>query len=157
MGNALERTGPGLTIRRAALDDLAQVTRIDERCFPHGAHYNYLIFRQLYDAAGDYFLVAATDEIIGFIIALPDTQKQNAAWILVVGVSPDQRHQGAATDLGEELSKILKRDGRSTLYFTTMPTNSVMLSFAKRFGFKIEGREADYFGPGEERLLLVKS
>ena len=101
-------------------------------------------------------LVADEDgEAVGFTIGAASSDPA-AGWVLRLKVCEDRRRQGCATALLLTLLELLQRDGVRTVRLTVAPENRPARALYAGLGFSEEAMLPDYFGPGEDRLLLCR-
>ncbi len=74
-----------------------------------------------------------------------------------VGVAPDQRGTGLGRDLYERFFDVARRHGRSVVRCVTSPGNDSSVAFHSALGFEVDRVVEGYDGPGEDRVLLVKT
>lgn len=142
-----------LVVRPAGTHDLAAVTALDARAYG-GAGYGPYVVRQLHDLAPEALLVAETDAgIAGYCAAAVGTDGRG--WILSLAVDPDARGQGLGRALMVAALEALRGLGAHPIELTVAPTNTSACALYRSLGFVDERLEADYYGPGEDRLVLV--
>ena len=56
-----------------------------------------------------------------------------------------------------EALRAVTGERRKDLWVTVDPGNSIALRMYRSMGFRLAGEEKDYFGPGEDRILMVHS
>ena len=143
-----------MKIREAVRDDLPAIAAIERECFPHDA-LPLLSFVQYFDLFPETFLVAEIDgRCVGFAIGGASASSPGAAWLLDIAVAPDARGKGVAQRL---LSQLLAHLGERTVRATVSPHNAASASLLARNGFVVERRVTDYFGPGEDRDIMVRN
>jgi [ribosomal protein S18]-alanine N-acetyltransferase len=144
----------GSEVRLAAKSDLAELLEIDREGFGPGAGYNALVLRQILDAAPEFFFVAASEGVLrGYCAALPGS-KPRTAWLVSILVVPAGRKQRVGSNLVESVLAALRGSGAREVFLTVRPDNPGALALFQRAGFQKIGFEADYFGPGEGRLVM---
>lgn len=142
-----------MIIREARRDDLSAIAAIEHDCFPHDA-LPLLSFVQYFELFGETFLVAESEGCcVGFAIGGASASAPDEAWLLDVAVAPDFRRHGVAQSLTTEL---LARLGDRTVRATVSPENKPSAALLARNGFVVERRVPDYFGPGEDRDIVVR-
>ena len=142
-----------MKIRQATRADLAAVAAIERDCFPHDA-LPLITFVQYFDLFADTFLVAESDGVlVAFAIGGSSAASRDDAWLLDIAVAESARNRGIAQGLLTELlARLEGRDVRATV----APDNAPSAALLARNGFVVERRVADYFGPGEERDVVVR-
>lgn len=141
-----------MSVRQATRDDLAAVARIERACFPHDA-LPLLSFVQYLDLFPGTFLVAEWEgKCAGFAIGGASAFAPGEAWVLDIAVDPAARKRGVAQELLRTLVEAL---GSRKIRATVSPHNTPSAALFARAGFTVERRVTDYFGPGEDRDVLV--
>jgi ribosomal protein S18 acetylase RimI-like enzyme len=141
-------------IRAATPADLAAVWAIDREVFGAEA-YPHFFFRQAYDLWGELLRVAPLPSggLAGYVMGALSAQAHEG-WVLSAAVRPACRGRGLATQLTSGLLETLAARGARSVLLTVHPGNAGALGLYAKLGFRVERQEADYFGPGEPRLVL---
>ncbi|MEN6519000.1 MAG: N-acetyltransferase [Methanospirillum sp.] len=92
---------------------------------------------------------------VGFTIGAASSDPA-AGWILRLKVREDRHRQGCATSLLRAVLERLSAEGVRTVRLTVAPENRPARSLYAGFGFLEEAVLPEYFGPGEDRLLLCR-
>lgn len=137
--------------------DLLAVASADLECFGPKEAYPQAFFRQAHDMFGDLFYIAQKrdNQIAGYLVATINP-KTNQAWIVVIGVRPGYRRQGAARQLIEHLIVELVKRGVSSITLTVSPGNASAAQLYEKLGFSKQAVIDSYFGPGESRAVFKK-
>jgi ribosomal protein S18 acetylase RimI-like enzyme len=143
-----------VVICAARLADLDAVWAIEREVFGTDI-YPRFFFRQAYDVWGELLRVAEADsgELAGYALGAVGVEA-GEAWILSAAVLPEQRGQGIATQLTRDLLDVLRRRGVYSVRLTVHPQNHGAIRIYQRLGFQTIGREEDYYGPGDPRLIM---
>lgn len=142
-----------LCLRQAALADLPGALEVDRQSFGSDG-YSWLAIRQLFDISGRFLIVAEQQgKIVGYALGAIQSGA-TTGWMLSLAVSPATRKMGVGDQLTRELVTRLTASGASTVALTVHPQNDSARKLYQRFGFSESGIEADYFGPGEDRVLM---
>ncbi|WP_019934336.1 GNAT family N-acetyltransferase [Oceanimonas smirnovii] len=144
-----------MKIRAATKADLAEVYQLE--CVAFGEHgYPYFFLRQAWDLWPGSLLVAESErELQGYVLA-GRGEKVNEGWILSLAVAPAARGRGLGRQLLQAAVTALEERGCARIKLTVLPDNPA-LQLYQSLGFVEAGRENDYFGPGEPRLVMVRS
>lgn len=147
-----------LHIRPATEDDLPALVRLDKEVFPDIA-YGLVPIRQFLDLCGEHFLVLDDgSSLCGYAFAARRSPDPTESWFLALGLAEKVRGQGLGTRLTRELFDRLRAGGVHRVRTTVAPTNLASLALCTSMGFAPDGPEhglrKDYFGPGEDRLVL---
>jgi ribosomal-protein-alanine N-acetyltransferase len=77
--------------------------------------------------------------------------------LLRIAVHPRYRRQGLARTLMTELMIRGVREGVARLFLEVSDTNAGAIAFYKERGFAITGRRRDYYGSGEDALIMSRA
>ena len=95
--------------------------------------------------------------IAGFLCGFLSQTSEDEAYVHFVGVAPDQRGSGLGRDLYERFFATAQEQGRTVVRCVTSPTNEDSIAFHEALGFEVDRVAKDYDGPGEDRVLFVRS
>lgn len=141
-----------MQLRQVRLSDLPAVFAIEQAVF--GSHvYPDFFFRQALDLWPDWFWLAEDDAgaPAGYALGAP-SQEPDQLWLLSLALLPSCRGRGTGKALMQAALRAMRPRARS-VRLTVDPANPAAAMYRK-LGFAEIGAEADYFGPGEARLLL---
>ena len=96
-------------------------------------------------------------QLAAFLIGFLSQTDPAEAYIHFVGVSPEHRGGGLGRQLYERFFEDARAAGRSRVTCVTSPVNEGSVAFHEALGFTSERVAHDYDGPGEDRVLFVKS
>ena len=107
---------------------------------------------------GTSYVVADGDgQLAAFLIGFLSQTDPAEAYIHFVGVSPEHRGGGLGRRLYERFFEDARAAGRTRVTCVTSPVNEGSVAFHEALGFTSERVAHDYDGPGEDRVLFVKS
>ncbi|WP_440028696.1 GNAT family N-acetyltransferase [Chromobacterium amazonense] len=141
-----------MKLRPAQRADLAAIFAVEQAVF--GSHvYPDFFFRQALDLWPGWFWLAEDEagQIAGYALGAP-SQQPDELWLLSLALLPSCRGQGAGKALMQAALAAM-RPQANTIRLTVDPANPAAELY-RRLGFVETGREADYFGPGEARLVM---
>jgi ribosomal protein S18 acetylase RimI-like enzyme len=95
-------------------------------------------------------------ELAGFLCGFLSQTNPSEAYIHFVGVAPEHRGAGTGRALYERFFDEVRSQGRSVVRCVTSPVNQESVAFHQTLGFEVDRVTADYDGPGEDRVLLLK-
>jgi ribosomal protein S18 acetylase RimI-like enzyme len=98
----------------------------------------------------------APGDLVGFVCGFLSQTDPAEAYIHFVGVSPEHRGAGIGRTLYEHFFDAARGDGRTVVRCVTSPSNQESVAFHEALGFEVDRVVADYDGPGEDRVLLMK-
>jgi len=150
-----DRTERPLTLRGVTVADLPELLRVDRDAFPEEP-YTQVVLRQLVDIHGDRILVLDDGESLLAYVLFVNTSDGYASWIMSLAVTPHQRGRGLGRRLMVEALRRLRTEHVHQVRLTVEPTNATAIMLYRSMGFSSdEGVEKDYFGPGEDRLIMT--
>ncbi len=140
-----------VNIRNATPDDIAGILKIESE---GSARWKRDFFETELNTDFSLFLVALMDEtIIGFAVAwdIPgEIQLQNIA------VDKDYRREGCGTKLIESIYRLLEHKHPERILLELRISNIPALKFYRSLGFKKTGIRKNYYGDGDDALLMEK-
>ena len=146
------------TIRRAERDDLTAIHRIEKAAFPQP--WPYSAFERYLDEPG--FLVAECDDadppLVGYVVA--DTVPNHGSplgHVKDIAVDPDHRGEGVGSTLLERALDLLDGEGAGSTKLEVRSTNDRALSLYREFGFEHRRTIPNYYGNGEDALVMVRA
>ncbi|WP_055630109.1 GNAT family N-acetyltransferase [Streptomyces hirsutus] len=147
-----------LVLRTAQESDLPELRRLDEAVFQEVA-YPAFLFRQLYDMYAEHLLVLDDGEghLHGYVLAAT-TALSRESWILGLCVAEERRRHGLGRELMVAILARLRDSGIEQVRLTVEPANRAAVLLYRSLGFRPEqpggGLRRDYFGPGQDRLIM---
>ncbi|GAB2707804.1 GNAT family N-acetyltransferase [Nocardia thraciensis] len=140
-------------VRQATSNDLDALTSLSREIFGAEAR-DAFTFRQLLDIADPLVFVAdLRGRPVGYAFVAP-TWDARSAWLITLAVAPDCRRRG----IGRTLMEAVIRDSIalrvSEIKLTVEHDNRDAKRLYSNLGFTAEANRADYFGPGEDRLVM---
>jgi ribosomal protein S18 acetylase RimI-like enzyme len=96
-------------------------------------------------------------QLAAFLIGFLSQTDPAEAYIHFVGVSPEHRGGGLGRRLYERFFEDARAAGRTRVTCVTSPVNEGSVAFHEALGFTSERVAHDYDGPGEDRVLFVKT
>ncbi len=144
-----------LTMRGVMEEDLPELLRVDREAFPDEP-YPHFVLRQLLDLHGDQIIVLDDGGTLHGYVLYVTTQDGYRSWVVSLGVTRDQRGRGLGRRLMLEVLRRLRADGVREVRLTVEPANAAAIMLYRSLGFSSEeGVREDYFGPGEDRLVMT--
>jgi len=161
-----------INIRTVGLNDIDSVHSIVTECFSVD-HYSRFFISQAWEAFANTFLVAervdinskeveirpgvtinqfagAEKRIVGYLLAVPDGQANNAARILSIAVIPAERKKGIGGKLLAVLERQLHYKGINAAILALSDDHAYAKAFFEKHGFK---KESIYGGDIAHSLL----
>ena len=143
-----------MKIRKATINDLKELSRIERECFPAAEAATEEIFCRRLEVYPDFFWILENEngEIVSFVNGMatdneiltdemfenPDLHNKNGGWQMIFGVNtlPEYRKRGYAEKLINELIFEAKSKGRKGVVLTC---KDKLVSYYSKFGFENEG------------------
>jgi ribosomal protein S18 acetylase RimI-like enzyme len=143
------------TVRPFSEADFSAVWAL-ERVRDPGGYASAVTVRQAAALWPDTVLVAEEGDgvAVGFTIGAVSSDPA-VGWILRLKVREELRRRGCATALLRAVLDRLRAEGVRTVRLTVAPENLAARALYARLGFLDEAMLPDYFGPGEDRLVLA--
>ncbi|WP_234437061.1 GNAT family N-acetyltransferase [Streptomyces maremycinicus] len=135
--------------------DLPRLVRLDADAFPHGP-YPFFVLRQLVTTcAGLVYVVDDGTDLHGYVLGTPPNDAQS--WVCSLAITPGLRGKGFGRLLMTKLLGQLRVKGAHAVRLSVEPRNDSAIALYRSLGFVPDpgGPRADYFGPGEDRLLMT--
>ena len=142
-----------IIVRAAEKTEIGALAEIEAASFEDA--YPRFVLRQFHDLDADLLLVAAEDDrLLGYALGAID--RKGLAWLLSIAVLDAARGRGLARALLDELEKRLVESAARCIRATVAPGNEKARGLLERRGYQVIDEEADWFGPGEARLLVER-
>jgi len=146
-----------MNIRPFHPDDLPAVIQLEQSLFSPEFAQSRLAFRQNYDLCGDLFqVVQCGQQVVGYLLVALSANGVDS-WVLHVAVKPKYQRQGLAMALFNKVFQLLQVKGVPCLWLTVDPANQGAVQLYQRLGFVMVTQEVNYYGLGEQRLLMRHS
>lgn len=143
-----------MKIRKATINDLKELSRIEMECFPAAEAATEEIFCRRLEVYSDFFWILENEagEIVSFVNGMatdneiltdemfenPDLHNKNGDWQMIFGVNtlPEFRRKGYAEKVLRRVVEDTKKDGRKGIVLTC---KDKLVSFYEKIGFVNEG------------------
>ena len=143
-----------MKIRKATINDLKELSRIERECFPAAEAATEEIFCRRLEVYPDFFWILENEngEIVSFVNGMatdneiltdemfenPDLHNKNGGWQMIFGVNtlPEFRRKGYAEKVLRRVVEDTKKDGRKGIVLTC---KDKLVSFYEKIGFVNEG------------------
>lgn len=145
---------PEVSIRLFREEDFNAVCSLEQG--EKGSPYSAAVFvRQASVIFASLFFVAMVGgQVAGYIIGATMPQSPGDGWILRLKVTPLHRRKALGTDLLAMLLWAFGEAGVTRVSLTVAPDNYPAISLYRASGFEETGLVPDYFGSGEDRILM---
>ena len=137
-----------VTVRNAQASDYDRISPLVDDWWG-GRQMRALLPRLFFEHFRETSFVAEEDgELVGFLNGFLSQTFPDEAYIHFVGVRPDRRGSGLASDLYERFFAVARAHGRSVVRCVTSPVNEGSVAFHLALGFDVEW--------GDEYMLLAR-
>ena len=144
-----------VAIRPPTSEDIPQIAELDKEVFT-SLSYPGVVIRQLYEVAGPLLNLAVDGpHIVGYAMVLP-TVTAGEGWFMSLAVTSRFRNRGVGRTLLEYTLDRCHEFGLLCIWLTVAPANSCAFRLYTSLGFVEHDRIANYFGDGEDRILLAR-
>jgi ribosomal-protein-alanine N-acetyltransferase len=145
---------PEISIRLFREKDFKAVCALEQG--EKGSPYCAAVFiRQASVIFAPLFFVAGVDgRLAGYVIGATMQHSPKDAWILRLKVANSHRRKALGTDLLTTLFKAFREVGVTKVSLTVAADNYPAISLYRGRGFEETGIVSDYFGSGEDRILM---
>jgi len=132
--------------RVAALDDINDLINIRAQCF--GKNWSAAQFQDIL-IASQYATLLIPQTAYAIIQKIPPE-----AELITIAVAPSYRRQGIAEHLLKNIQQILQTEKIHTLHLEVNENLTAARALYEKMGFRQTGRRADYYGAGEDAILM---
>lgn len=141
-------------IGQASHAEIAALVEIERECFDADAWSETLVRAEL-DAPSRSMLVARDGaRLVGYASV---TAVGDIAELLRIAVRHDARGRGWGRQLLDEELRVARTGGAVRMLLEVAHDNDAALRLYRSVGFAEFDRRADYYGPGRDALVLVRS
>jgi ribosomal-protein-alanine N-acetyltransferase len=144
-------------IRPLTTTEIAEVVKLNARCFKSGENYSKGTFNFLLTQPTTlaYRAVTPTENMVGFIVIT--VGEDNVAHLATIGVSPEHRRRGIGERLLFHTENSLKKRQISTISLEVRVSNVAAQSLYRDMGYFVTQRKNAYYTNGEDGFMMVKS
>ncbi len=143
-----------LEVRLVEREDLHRLHEVDREVFRELA-YPYFTLRQLFDAHSGEILVAHIDgRLCGYSLTMT-SRTSDIGWFQGLGVLPKLRGRRIGRRLACDALTLLFEHGIQHVRLAVREENIVAATLYESLGFHRTSKEVDYFGSGENRVLMT--
>ena len=129
---------------------------VEQAAFAGRSLYPEFFFAQALDMSSEGFLVAEHEgEVVGYVIAVIGQGGKRQGWLQSLGVHPAHQRRGVGSNLTARAEEFLAQEGQKEAVLTVAPENTVARRLYSRLGYTEIERLEDYFGEGDDRLLMA--
>jgi [ribosomal protein S18]-alanine N-acetyltransferase len=140
-------------------EDFAALYAIEEVCFQPLHRFSRAYMGQLIRQPNAAVWIAEQDgSICGFgLVEWAREAAEMVAYIQTLEVLPEVRGQGVGAELLPRMERSACDGSASAIWLHVDAENAAAIRVYERDGFKLSGREADYYGRGRVGLIYAKA
>lgn len=145
------------SIRPLTFEHLAEVLRLNIRCFRNGDNYTKHTFNYLLNEPRtlSYRAVTESGDMAAFAFVM--VNERNAAHLTTIGVAPEHRRRGLATTLLGHIEEALRTREVATIMLEVRVGNTDAQELYRRHGYFVVQRISRYYNNGEDCFLMMKA
>lgn len=145
------------SIKPLTIGHLAEVLKLNLRCFPHGDNYNKHTFEYLLNESRtiSYRMITPAGEIVGFVFVM--VKESNSAHVTTIGVAPEHRRRRIAERLMQHLETALRSREVGTVMLEVRVSNTSAQALYRGLGYNVVQRISKYYNDGEDCFLMMRS
>lgn len=140
-------------IRKAGLDDLRPLHRIEKRCFGRRSFSRSHLVWLLKAPLAQTHLYAVNGQDVGAIIL---KREVDVGRVVSIAVLPEHRRRGVGRELMALAEEILEGEGCREVKLEVSVHNEDAIAFYRRLGYAVEERMEGYYSWGEDAYLMGK-
>lgn len=136
---------------------LAEVVRLNLRCFRNGDNYTKYTFEYLFNEPRtlSYRMNTPTGELVAFSFVM--VNDNNAAHLTTIGVAPEHRQRGVASTLLAHVESMLRERSVGTIMLEVRVGNTSAQALYRRADYTVVQRINKYYSNGEDCFLMMKA
>jgi len=136
---------------------LAEVLRLNIRCFRNGDNYTKHTFNYLLNEPRtlSYRVVTEAGDMAAFAFVM--VNDRNAAHLTTIGVAPEHRRRGLATTLLDHIENALRQKEIGTIMLEVRVGNVEAQQLYRQLGYFVVQRISRYYNNGEDCFLMMKA
>jgi [ribosomal protein S18]-alanine N-acetyltransferase len=144
-------------IRPLTSSQLAEVLRLNIRCFRNGDNYTKHTFEYLLGEPRtlSYRTVTPSGDLVGFAFVM--IKENNSAHLTTIGVAPEHRRRGIAESLLRHIEDALRTREIGTVMLEVRVGNIAAQDLYRRLGYMVVQRISKYYNNGEDCFLMMKA
>lgn len=140
-------------LRKAGLDDVATLRRIERKCFGRRGFSKSHIIWTLKNPAADAFLYHEDGEAVGTVMV---RQEGKVGRVISIAVLPDHRRRGIGRALMAKAEEVARARGATTVSLEVSVNNEGAIRFYEELGYGVDGLLRGYYSWGEDAHVMRK-
>ena len=140
------------SIRRALLEDLPEILKIEKECFGSDA-FSPSFFIELLTRFNHLFFVVIVDgRVVGYVSGMVEGRYGHVASIAVSQIC---RGKGLGQKLLERLLREFRELGTESVFLEVKVGNSAALRLYTKLGFRAVGYKRRYYSDGSDAIIMM--
>lgn len=148
--------GVNICIRLATERDWGSINEIEQSRYGREGYSPYFIRMIPLLFSQTCWIAEGKGVPVGYCLGAVEDSKTENGWLLSVVVRKDWGNRGIATVLCNTCVEALKEIGARKIKLTVAPENEPARKIYENLGFVEIERVRDYYGPGEDRVVMVR-
>ena len=149
-------TRAGCVIRKATLEDIPDIYRIELLCFPDPWEYKAL-FEMMAVFLTSFYIAEAEGRIVGFSAgAVEETGDEKYGHICNIAVSPEMQGFGIGRLLLRKLERDFFVEGCTACSLEVRKSNTKAHGFYERIGYEDVIVFGEYYKDGEDAVVMMR-
>lgn len=154
--NSAGATRAGCNIRKATLEDIPDIYRIELLCFNDPWDYKSMI-EMMTVFLTSFYVAEANGRVVGFCAgAVEDTGDEKYGHVCNIGVSPDMRGFGIGRLLLRKLERDFFMDGCTAVSLEVRVGNTNARGFYELIGYEEVITFCEYYKDGEDAVVMMR-
>ncbi len=137
-------------------EDLMEIYEIEQNAFENDGYSIYFITQALEFLSNSIFVAEENNKLVGYILGALDQKDGNLGWFLNIAVMKGNQGKGIGYKLLEKLMDFFKESKCKEVHLTVAPNYSPGIHLYEKFDFKKTKIIKNYFGKGQDRLLMIR-
>ena len=143
-----------ITIRPVTREDWEGIVSVENARYGDAGYDRYFVRMIPHVFSRTCWVAQGSGEIEGYALGAREDGHPDVGWLLSVVVRNDGRGLGAR--LSRQCVESLEHAGVARTFLTVAPDNVAAIRIYERLGFTRVRFEANYYGPGMDRLLMER-
>lgn len=149
-------TRAGCTIRKATLEDIPDIYRIEVLCYPDPWEYKAL-FEMMSVFLTSFYIAESNGRVVGFSAgASEDSGNEKYGHVCNIAVSPDMRGMGIGRLLLRKLERDFFIEGCIACSLEVRKSNTNAHRFYERIGYEDVIVFGGYYKDGEDAIVMMR-
>lgn len=144
----------GIGIRRAAPEDIARITEIENLCFDCDRFSRRQLAYLATKAKGAFWVAETGDKIAGYVSLLAH-RRRNRLRIYAIAVAPGYRGRNIAGALISEAKEFAVRSGFAGVTLEVRTDNAAAIGLYRKHGFEADGIKKRYYADGTDACVMT--